>query len=81
MIKVRVKQHKDLGATGLVESVNLVLETADVVILHVSMHRKYQGVSAYGGATDEGCQSVWVHFDEIQIEGLPSSRSQTAGSE
>jgi len=68
MIKINVKRHPERGNSGHVESVNLLTMTDDVIILHVNMSTKNKGVDAYGGATDEGFQSVWIGMDEIQMK-------------
>ncbi len=67
MIKATVKQHCALGNAGHVEAVNLLYHGEDVILLHVSLRTKSKGVDAYGGATDEDVQSIWVGFDEIQL--------------
>lgn len=68
-MKIRVKQHKELGDTGFIDHVGLVYQNDDVIILNIDLNRKgkYKEVSAYGGATDEDYQSIWIGFDEIQM--------------
>ena len=66
-IQAIVKQHPKLGNVGHIEAVNLLYQGEDVILLHVNLHTKNKGVDAYGGATDEDVQSVWVGFDEIQL--------------
>jgi hypothetical protein len=72
-IRVNVESHPDLGTTGHVESVNRLYTppSSPVILFHVGLKTKYKSVSAYGGASDEDCQSIWVGMDEIQIFGLP----------
>jgi len=66
-MQVNVKHH-DLGAGRHVESIGLLHQSKDVIILLIDLKTKYKNIGAYGGATDEGVQSVWVGDDEIQMK-------------
>lgn len=67
-MKINVKQHPEVGKVGHIEDIGLVHQTNDVIVLYVNLRTKNKTVSAYGGASDSGVQSVWIGGDEIQME-------------
>ena len=67
-ISINVKHHEHLGKrTNHIESINLVHHTDDVILLEINLRTKRKEISAYGGATDSGCQSFWIGFNEVQL--------------
>jgi|GEM_PF-4151054 len=71
MIQVNVKQH-DPNEAQPIESISLVYENENVLVLHVDLREKYRELSGFGGATSEGVQSFWIGMTEVQMK-LPKS--------
>lgn len=69
MIKVNVKSHTNIDADqcGHVNNVGLIHHGEDVILLDIDLKTKYKEVGAFGGATDEDVQSIWIGMDEVQL--------------
>jgi hypothetical protein len=77
MVRVTVKQHNfSFTKSGHVNTVQLLYQGEDVILLEVDLKTKNKTIDAYGGATDENCQSIWIGGDEIQIT-LPDGFGHT----
>jgi hypothetical protein len=63
-VGINVKYHDERRH---IEDICLLCRDENVIVLHVNMRTKNKPVSAYGGATDEGVQSIWIGFNEIQL--------------
>jgi len=67
-LKIRIQKHNfsdEQGSNDHVESISLVHEDADALILHINLKTKHKRCSDGGG--HEGCHSLWLGNDEVQL--------------
>lgn len=63
-MKIEVKYHDERRH---IEDICLLYRNEDVILLHINMRTKNRTIDAFGGATDEEVQSIWIGMNEIQM--------------
>ena len=71
-MRIKIVKHPECGAsTAHIESVSVVKETPEIVLIDINLRTKNKSVDAYGGSSDPDAFSVWVGYEEVQFSGLP----------
>lgn len=70
MLEVRVKSHadEDPNDVGHINTISLVHQTDDIIVLYADLITECKEVTAFGGSSDVGIIAIWLGWDEIQVK-------------